>query len=260
MDEIDTELSNAQETVTADDPQGQVQEQEVQKETPQQDTSGIQKRIDELTAQKHEQARQLQAYQQQLDQVTKQYNDMMARIATQTLGQTQQPVEEEDDLSPEDRKRLDRHVSKMLKPYEEQLARITGHLEAQERQKVEAETNARMAKLNNPAVNAKVEELMRNWKNHPLYKNATRQDAYYIALGMMQDEQVDRVTQARDEKGRFNNNGSQVVTAPGGGASRGRQVSTTPAFFNKPVEEMSPQELDQFIAEADKQDGGTPLG
>ena len=254
MDENDNEISNAQETATADDPQVQAQETEVQQDVQEPAVpAGVQKRIDELTALKHEQGRKLEAYGQQLDQVTQKYNDLMARIATSSLGQPQKPPEEEeDDLSPEDRKRLDKYMGRMLKPFEEQISRLTGHLEAQQRQKVDEETNARLAKLNNPAINAKVDELMRNWKTHPIYKNATRQDAYYIALGMLHDEGVDKAVQARNEKGQFDKNASQVVTTPGGGASRARQVAGTPAFFEKPVEEMSPQELAQYVEASEK--------
>jgi hypothetical protein len=255
----------AQGTATADVPQGDGQQEPVQTELPlglqeaapeaqegRRVPDGVQKRIDELVAQRYERDRRIEEQNRRIDELIRQQNELLARLAMQATASAQRPVEEEDDLAPEDRAKLERYLSKAVKPLEEQIARLTQHIEHQQRQAIEREVDQKLERLGNPAVAAKVDELMRAWANHPLYKNATKQDAYYIALGMLHDQNIDTATRARDEKGRFASTAAQTQVVAGTNGARGRQAPV-PAFMNKPVEDMTPEELDQFIAEAEKQ-------
>lgn len=243
--DVENDLPTAQGTDAENESQQSEQVQEpVQVAPPASEVpAGVQKRLDELTAKFREKERQV-------EQLMMQQNELLARQALATMPQA--VPEEEDDLNPEDKKRLERYIAKTVKPLEEQLAKVNGFLQQQERASVDREVDQRLSKLNNPALAAKVEELMRNWANHPVYRTATKKDAYYIALGMLQDEGVENVSKARDEAGRFQKNAQQQVVT-GSPSSRSRAAAPAPVAFEKDISEMSPDELVKYIEEADKQ-------
>lgn len=247
------ELPTAQGTDTGDGLQAteqQANEQQVKVDSTRQaqpDLSGVQRRIDELVAKVHDRDRRI-------EQLVMQNNELLARVALSGVPVQKGDEEEMDDLTPEDRKRLERALSKALRPYEERLNRLDSYLHQQEQMAVAREVDQRLAKLNNPAVSAKVEELMRMWASspNPAYRHATKRDAYLIALGMLHDEGLEKVTAARDEQGRFKSNAQQHVVA-GVATAKSRTQPSSPAILEKDVSEMSPDELAKFIEEVEKQ-------
>jgi septal ring factor EnvC (AmiA/AmiB activator) len=139
---------------------------------------GLQGRIDELTASWRETQRQVAAKDEQIAALMQQM--LQQRQQTPAL-QAEEPV----DIDPEDQKKFDYLFRRVTSPLqqkieelEKQLSRASGVIAGSEVQRLTGDA----------AVAAEAQKLLNAWANHPVYRNATAEDAVNIAYGKLHRE------------------------------------------------------------------------
>lgn len=134
---------------------------------------GLQARIDELTANWRETQRQLAVKDQQV-----------AALMQQALQRPQAPQEAEPelDIDPEDQKKFDLLFRRFSKPFEQQISQLQQRLQQTQVLAVQGE----VGKFTQDAsVAAEAQKLLQAWSNHPVYRDATPEDAVNIAYGKL---------------------------------------------------------------------------
>jgi len=233
------------------------QGQDTQQSEPQNDQTtnevppGVQARFDEFRAKLGERDRAI-------EQLMLQNNELLGRLAMLSQQQSQpQQVEEPLDLSPEEMRKLDRFISQRVKPLEEKIREQEQFITTAQQRAAEEEVAAKLAKLNNPMVTARVNQLMAGWKQHPVYRNATKKDAFLIAMGEASLGTLEESVERRNALGQFNSASAPVVTSHAGrqasSRSTNRQAAAVAAFNAiEDLNDLSPDELMQYTQEIDR--------
>lgn len=222
--------------------------------------AGVDKRIGELLSRQRE-------LQDNFNRVMEQNTELLAQnaqLAARAVPQVQEPQFE---IDPEEAKKLDYVVGRATAPLKAEIQR----LQASQRQAIissqSADVQAKLAKLNDPAVTARVQELVRAW-THPdsPYRNATPGDALRIAMGEKALGMLGQQDDNRQELERFNAN-AQPLTAHGGGRTApnaapapSQRQSATERLDNADLSNLSMQDLDKLIQDAEKENpNGIPI-
>lgn len=179
-----TQTENVAQTVVPDAAQAQVA---APTQPPPQESNGIQKRIDELTAEKYEARRAAEALQQQNAELT---NNLARLMAQQVEARYEQARPQAPDVEIDEgtRKILDAYVAPKLGAQERTIRALQEQL-------AQAEYAQAAAKFE-PLVQARAKDLMNAWSRGG-QTGWTPQDALIYAQGEL------ALRTPRDEKGRF---------------------------------------------------------
>lgn len=237
------------------DEQTQTQQDQQQAPQPPAVPEGVQARFDEFTA-------RLREAERRNEQLLMQNNELLAKLTTGLMPQQQAPQEPPLDIDPEEERKLRRLFAQWSKPLETKIQQQEQYIQTREQAQVAAEVDAQVKALKNPALEARVNQLVQAW-NSPgsPYKGATKRDALFIALGEATLNQLPGAQQARDELGRFNKQ-SQVVAPTGGRpvpAQRAPEVEQVLAA-TEDMNNLSWEQLQKLNEEIDKKyPNGIPL-
>lgn len=201
---------------------------------PEGQSSGVQKRIDELTAEKWEAKRRADAIQQQLADSQAQLAKAMEIMANnQQVQAVASPV---DNLDPEARKAIEALVQSKVKGYQAQVQEMSQALERQE--------FATKATGEHPDVVARANQLFLNWQRQGA-SGFKMIDALVYARGEMAGQDLSAATRARNERGQFAASASNVASAQSAPPPPAVRTSGLPA-------DLSQRPLDEQIALLEK--------
>lgn len=234
-------------------------DQSSQSEGQQGASPGVQARIDELTAKLYEKD-------SQFNRIMEQNNELLAQLALRQEAQfaaQQQPQAPDPALAldPEDAKKLEHFFQQRMAPLQQQLEQTRRALEQYQVRDTETQAEAQLRQVNNPAVERRVNDLMRAWQNHPTYRGATKMDALKIAMGeyAMGNLGTSVGMQQRNERGRFAAN-SVAPVASAVGRAPPPQAPVQAAQLPSNLSELTFEQLQRLNEEIDKQyPEGIPL-
>ncbi len=221
---------------------------------------GFQKRIDELVAKHHDSERSI-------NQLMSQNSELLAALARNQAAQAQAPQEQApsipEGLDPSIAQYFEHSVKKMQEPLLRHIQQLEGRVSQGQVQSQLGSVSVKLQKLNQPAVSARVEQLLKGWVNHPVFREATADDAYKIALGEYAEGQLtaqSAAAQSRNERGQFNS-GSAVMGGHSGSGRPARQgVDVANLLNTADLNNISPMQLNKLLEEADRQNpDGIPL-
>ena len=195
---------------------------------PEVHTSGIQKRIDELTAQKYEEKRRADAIQQQLLDSQAQMARMMEMITNQQVVAPQpNPA---DDLDPEARRAMEALMAPKYKALEARVAHMDQLLERQEFQ-------AR-ASSEHPDVVARANQLYSHWQKIGA-AGFKMVDALVYAKGELAGVDQTAASRARNERGQYTASAANVMQSQSAPPPPVARTSGLPADIDRrPLDEQ----------------------
>src|SRR3990167_5483444 len=195
--------------------QGQQDDQSQSTPAPEQN-AGIQKRIDELVAKAHESERTAQ-------QLMATVAEQQATIAQMNARQVEQPQVQEEQLDPSDPANLpaiiQRSIRQATEPLQKQIQQLSTQRTNDNVQTEMQAVQAKLQKLNNPAVTARVQQLLSQWRRDGRLQQGqvTPGNAYFLAVGEAADGTLGQAQDSNTDRQQFN--GIQPLT----GAPQNRQ-------------------------------------
>jgi type I site-specific restriction endonuclease len=232
--------------------EGNVSDQQSNQNQPQgNQNSGLQERIDQLTAFGRRWEQQANEFQNTIAQ-------QQATIAQLLQGQNQRavPPEPQVEIDPEDAKKIAHIVKLATAPLQAQIQQLTGAV-MQTRYTPQMESVAeKLKRINNPQVTDQVNRLLSQWKGAGLLDNGTYspEDALNVVVGKMVTGQM--IQGAENQTTRQQFNGSfQPFALPNGNGTRPQgnmPALQVPAKKEKDLTEMDADELTAVLNDINK--------
>lgn len=204
-------------------------------------------RFNEVYKDREEGKRQLAEVQAALAQAT-------TALAANAQRQAEPQESAEDALDPEDQKKLDRHVGKMMMPIINELKALRGAVSTTRSEPQIDKVRAQLKQINNPVITARTEELMSGLqKSGKLGSLYTPDEVLRQAVGEFSLGQLVTAGQNADERNQYNAGGAPLAQGgAGAGPRRPAQQRQVAGVTAKPMEEMSIDELDAYIQASEK--------
>lgn len=194
--------------------QGDQQNEETQQHNEPAVSPGLQARIDELTANFRETQRELQRRDEMIQQL----------VMAQTQRQAPAQEEPQYDIDEDDRKKFEYLFKSQTAPLLQQIEQLNRQVVTQRAQSLREQAG-------DPEVANIASELLVKWQNHPVYRNATEEDALNIAWGMKARKQ----SQNQAQRNEYNNLPAPIV----GGRAAPVSPRSSSNLNNLSVEELA---------------------
>lgn len=174
----------------------------------------------------------------------------IAQLQAQMVNVNRPPEPVAPEIDPEDQKKIDYYVGRALTPVLNELKSLKANIGQARAEPQIDKVEQRLAQINNPAVTARTRELIRDLKARgELGSLYTADEALKVALGEFALGQLSQNQQNRQEQAQYNGGGVVPMGQMGGGQKPKPGARPVTAGVTKPLEDMSMQELEQYVNE-----------
>lgn len=154
------------------------------------------------------------------------------------------------EVTPEDQEKINYYVNRALNPLMQKMESIERGLGQARSEPQIDKVEQKLATINNPVITARTREIMRDLKARgELGSLYTPDEVLRQAVGEFALGQLTQGAQNQNERQQYNGGGVMPLGQVGGGQRPKSGGVSKPAAVQKSIEDMTMQELDQYVAE-----------